>query len=58
MNNSYDKSIIDVFSSENNGLFKVSFMYSLSGIRIILHKTQDRGRNKFEEKRGNQDTPN
>ena len=58
MNNSYDKSITDDFLSQNNGLFKVSFMSGMSGIRILLYKTQGRSRNKFEEKRGNQDPPN
>ena len=58
MNDFYDKSITDVFSSQNNGLFKVPLLSCVSGVRIVLYKTQDRGRNKLEEKRGNQDTPN
>ena len=57
MNNSCDKSITDVFSSQNNGLFKIPFMSGMSGIRILLYKTQRGGRNKLKEKGGNQDTP-
>ena len=58
MDDSYDKSIIDVFSSQNNGLFKVSFMSRMSRIRTVLYKAQGRGRNNLEEKRGDKDTPN
>lgn len=58
MDDSCDKSITDVSSSQNNGLFKISFMSRMSGIRTVLYKAQGRGRNNLEEKRGIKDTPN